>query len=146
MAMSTSSGGDEGDVPQCEINVTPLADVMLVLLIIFMITAPLMSHKVKIDLPHANPHTKKEVAANAQPIDLAVEPDGTLYWNGSQVSDFIYGARLRAAAALKPQPPMKIRAAKDTKYKVIWKVMQDAKSAGLVHVGFVTTGKTGGVP
>ena len=139
--MSMSVGENTGsDIPKAEINVTPLADVMLVLLIIFMITAPLMSHKVKVDLPRADPNTKPAVI-QVPPIDLAVEPDGTLYWNDSPVSDAVLTARLRAAASSNPQPELNIRADKTTQYKVIWKVMQEAKSAGMVHLGFITQGK-----
>ena len=139
MAMST--GDTTGsDIPKAEINVTPLADVMLVLLIIFMITAPLMSHKVKVDLPRADPNTKP-TTIQVPPIDLAVEADGTLYWNDSLVSDAVLTARLRAAASSNPQPELNIRADKATPYRVIWKVMQEAKSAGMVHLGFITQGK-----
>lgn len=139
MAMST--GDNTGsEIPKAEINVTPLADVMLVLLIIFMITAPLMSHKVKVDLPRADPNTKP-ASIEVPPIDLAVEPDGTLYWNDSQISDAVLSAKLRAAATSQPQPELNIRADKTTEYKVIWKVMQEAKSAGMVHLGFITAGK-----
>lgn len=139
MAMSMGGGGEVN----AEINVTPLADVMLVLLIIFMITAPLMSHKVKVDLPKANPDTKP-ATIQVPPIDLAVEPDGTMYWNGSQISEAVYSARLRAAASTVPQPAVNIRADKTTPYHVIWNVMQDAKKAGIVHLGFITEGKTAG--
>jgi biopolymer transport protein ExbD len=137
MSVGENTGSD---IPKAEINVTPLADVMLVLLIIFMITAPLMSHKVKVDLPRADPNTKP-ATIQVPPIDLAVEPDGTLYWNDSPVSDAVLTARLRAAAASNPQPELNIRADKTTPYKVIWKVMQEAKSAGMVHLGFITQGK-----
>ena len=139
--MSMSVGENTGsDIPKAEINVTPLADVMLVLLIIFMITAPLMSHKVKVDLPRADPNTNP-TTIQVPPIDLAVEADGTLYWNDSLVSDAVLTARLRAAASSNPQPELNIRADKTTPYRVIWKVMQDAKGAGMVHLGFITQGK-----
>jgi len=139
--MAMSLGENTGsDIPKAEINVTPLADVMLVLLIIFMITAPLMSHKVKVDLPRADPNTKP-ATIEVPPIDLAIEPDGTVYWNDSLVSDAVLSARLRSAAAGSPQPELNIRADKTTPYRVIWKVMQDAKSAGMVHLGFITQGK-----
>ncbi|HET9819838.1 MAG TPA: biopolymer transporter ExbD [Rhodanobacteraceae bacterium] len=139
--MAMSVGDNTGsDIPKAEINVTPLADVMLVLLIIFMITAPLMSHKVKVELPRADPNTKASVI-QVPPIDLAVEADGTLYWNDSEISDAVLSARLRAAATSQPQPELNIRADKTTPYKVIWKVMQEAKSAGMVHLGFITAGK-----
>lgn len=139
--MSMSTGDNTGsEIPKAEINVTPLADVMLVLLIIFMITAPLMSHKVKVDLPRADPNTKP-ASIEVPPIDLAVEPDGTLYWNDSQISDAVLSAKLRAAATSQPQPELNIRADQTTQYKVIWKVMQEAKDAGMVHLGFITAGK-----
>ena len=73
MAMST--GGNSGG-PMSEINVTPLVDVMLVLLIIFMITAPLLTHRFTVELPHANP--KKTDTAKVEPMDLAVKPDGSI--------------------------------------------------------------------
>lgn len=140
--MSMSVGDTSGtEIPKAEINVTPLADVMLVMLIIFMITAPLMSHKVKVDLPRADPATKP-TTIQVPPIDLAVEPDGSLYWNDAQVSDALFSAKLRAAAASNPQPEIDIRADKTTPYRVIKKVMQDAKDAGIVHLGFITEGKT----
>ena len=137
--MAVSLGGDSTG-PMSEINVTPLVDVMLVLLIIFMITAPLMSHKVKVDLPRADPNTKP-ASIEVPPIDLAVEPDGTVYWNDSLISDAVLSAKLRAAATSVPQPELNIRADKTTPYRVIWKVMQDAKGAGMVHLGFITQGK-----
>ena len=144
--MAMSAGDNTGsDIPRAEINVTPLADVMLVLLIIFMITAPLMSHKVKVDLPRANPETKPSVV-EVPPIDLAVEPDGTLYWNDNQISDAVLSARLRAAATVQPQPELNIRADKTTQYKIIWKVMQEAKDAGMVHIGFITQGNAKAAP
>lgn len=139
--MSMSTGDTTGtEIPKAEINVTPLADVMLVLLIIFMITAPLMSHKVKVELPRADPNTKP-TTIQVPPIDLAIEPDGTLYWNDSQISDAVLSARLRAASTSNPQPELNIRADKTTPYRVIWKVMQEAKNAGMVHLGFITAGK-----
>jgi biopolymer transport protein ExbD len=139
--MAMSLGENSGsEIPKAEINVTPLADVMLVLLIIFMITAPLMSHKVKVELPRADPNTKP-AAIEVPPIDLAVEPDGTVYWNDSLISDAVLSAKLRAAATSVPQPELNIRADKTTPYRVIWKVMQDAKGAGMVHLGFITQGK-----
>ncbi|HJU07935.1 MAG TPA: biopolymer transporter ExbD [Rhodanobacteraceae bacterium] len=134
---NTSSGG-----PMSEINVTPLVDVMLVLLIIFMITAPLMSHRIKVTLPKADPN-EKPAEVRVAPVDLAVEPDGTVYWNDAQLNEAEYKARLAVTAQQFPQPQLNIRADKTTPYKVIWMVMSDAKAAGMVHLGFVTTGKMG---
>jgi biopolymer transport protein ExbD len=143
--MAMSVGTDSGDM-RAEINVTPLADVMLVLLIIFMITAPLMSHKIKVDLPQANPNTKP-TPIKVVPIDLAIEPDGSMYWNDIPVSEPELNAKLKVAAQQVPQPELNIRADRTTTYRVIWKAMSDAKDAGMVHLGFITTGgKETGLP
>ncbi|NII10687.1 biopolymer transporter ExbD [Oleiagrimonas sp. C23AA] len=140
--MAMSSGGNGGG-PMSEINVTPLVDVMLVLLIIFMITAPLMSHKIKVQLPDANPKVTDE-AKQAQPVDLAIKEDGSAYWNDNAVSAAELKAKLAVAASQSPQPVVQIRAAKSVKYKVVRQTLQDAKAAGIVHVGFMTTGAKNG--
>ena len=133
MAFSSNSGGG----PMAEINVTPLVDVMLVLLIIFMITAPLMSHKIRIDLPQANPNVQEQNPP--EPIDLAVKETGDIYWNDELVTEAMLQAQLRVAAQKNPQPELQIRADKDTKYQLIATVMANAKSAGMVKIGFITT-------
>ena len=134
MAMSTGSGGG----PMAEINVTPLVDVMLVLLIIFMITAPLMSHKIRIDLPQANPNVQQENPP--EPIDLAIKENGDLFWKDEPVTDAILQAQLRVAAQKSPQPELQIRADKPTQWQKIATVMAEAKAAGMVKLGFMTTG------
>ncbi|HET7299707.1 MAG TPA: biopolymer transporter ExbD [Oleiagrimonas sp.] len=134
--MAMSVGNNEGGV-NAEINITPLADVMLVLLIIFMITAPLSSHKIKVTLPQANPHAEKPKKA-VPPIDLAVEKDGSLFWNDSPVTQAEMHAKLMVMAQKSPQPPLQIRADKTTRYRVIRKVLETAKGSGMVHVQFVT--------
>jgi biopolymer transport protein ExbD len=136
--MAMSSGGNSGG-PMSEINVTPLVDVMLVLLIIFMITAPLMSHKITIDLPKANPNVKDDTPV--EPMDLAVKEDGTYYLNDAQVSEAELKGQFAVAAGKAPQPELQIRADRTTQYKVVRKILGDAKDAGMVHVGFLTTGK-----
>ncbi|MFI4969011.1 MAG: ExbD/TolR family protein [Lysobacterales bacterium] len=135
--MAMSSGGSGGG-PMSEINVTPLVDVMLVLLIIFMITAPLMSHKIRIDLPQANPNTIDTTPP--EPIDLAIKENGDLFWNDEPVTDAILQAQLRVAAQKSPQPELQIRADKPTQWQKIATVMAEAKSAGMVKLGFMTTG------
>jgi biopolymer transport protein ExbD len=135
--MAMSSGGSGGG-PMAEINVTPLVDVMLVLLIIFMITAPLMSHKIRIDLPQANPNVQD--TNPPEPIDLAVKENGDLFMNDEPVTEAILQAQLRVAAQKSPQPELQIRADKTTQYQKIATVMADAKSAGMVKIGFITTG------
>ena len=134
--MAFSSGGGGGG-PMAEINVTPLVDVMLVLLIIFMITAPLMSHKIRIDLPQANPNTQE--TNPPEPIDLAVKESGDLFWNDEPVTEAIMQAQLRVAAQKSPQPELQIRADKTTQYQKIATVMANAKSAGMVKIGFITS-------
>ena len=135
MAMST---GGSGGGPMAEINVTPLVDVMLVLLIIFMITAPLMSHKIRIDLPQANPNVQE--TNPPEPIDLAIKENGELAWNDEVVTDAILQAQLRVNAQKSPQPELQIRADKLTQWQKIATVMAEAKSAGMVKIGFMTTG------
>ncbi|MFC4525619.1 biopolymer transporter ExbD [Dyella halodurans] len=136
MAMST--GGNAGG-PMSEINVTPLVDVMLVLLIIFMITAPLMSHRITVALPTANP--KVADSEPVEPMDLAVKADGTMYLSDVEVTEAELKAQFAVAAAKAPQPELQIRADKTTEYKIVKKILGDAKDQGMVHVGFITTGK-----
>jgi biopolymer transport protein ExbD len=137
MAFTSNSGGG----PMAEINVTPLVDVMLVLLIIFMITAPLMSHKIRIDLPQANPNVQEQNPP--EPIDLAVKESGEIFWNDELVTEAMLQAQLRVSAQKNPQPELQIRADKDTKYQLIATVMANAKSAGMVKIGFITTSQGG---
>jgi len=139
--MAMSSGNESGS-PMSEINVTPLVDVMLVLLIIFMITAPLMSHRIKVDLPTANPH-QQEKAPPTDIVDLAIKSDGSMYFqdNSNAITDVELKGQFAAMAGRSPQPELQIRAARDTEFKVVRKVLGEAKDSGLVHVGFMTTGK-----
>ncbi|HWU77558.1 MAG TPA: biopolymer transporter ExbD [Rhodanobacter sp.] len=135
--MAVSLGGNAGG-PMSEINVTPLVDVMLVLLIIFMITAPLMSHSITIDLPVANPKTK-DADLPTPPLDLAVKVDGSMYLNDHQVSEAELRAQFLVDAQKTPQPELQIRADKEAQFKIVKKVINDAKASGMVHVGFMTT-------
>jgi biopolymer transport protein ExbD len=134
MAFTSNSGGG----PMAEINVTPLVDVMLVLLIIFMITAPLMSHKIRIDLPQANPNVVDQ--PQPEPLDLAIKENGDLFLNDEPVTDAILQSQLRVAAQKNPQPELQIRADKPTQWQKIATVMAEAKSVGMVKLGFMTTG------
>ncbi len=142
MAFSSGSGGT--GTPMSEINVTPMVDVMLVLLIIFMITAPLMSHKIKIDLPQSTYTPPTETPP--EPIDLAVKVTGDLYWNDEHITEAMLIAQLRVAAQRTPQPELQIRADKTTEYQKIATVMGDAKNAGMVKIGFITQGQSEGGP
>ena len=133
MAFSSNSGGG----PMADINVTPLVDVMLVLLIIFMITAPLMSHKVKVELPQATLEQKPEI--EIPPITIAVTADGKTFWNDEAVNRDTLDARLAVIAQRQPQPQVDIRSDNITKYGVIHEVVQEVRRAGIRKVGFVST-------
>ena len=133
MAFST---GDSGG-PMAEINVTPLVDVMLVLLIIFMITAPLMSHKVKVDLPEATLDKISQEAPPVPPITLAVEDSGKIYWNDEPVTKELLESRLSIEAQKTPQPQINVRGDKTTKYRIVSEVVQIAQAQGMRKVGFV---------
>jgi biopolymer transport protein ExbD len=134
MAFSSNSSGGG---PMADINVTPLVDVMLVLLIIFMITAPLMSHKVKVELPQATLEKKPEITI--PPITLAVTANGKIYWNDEAVSRDALDARLAILAQRTPQPQVDVRADNITKYGVIAEVVKQVRMAGIRKVGFVST-------
>ena len=140
MAMTT---GDTAG-PMSEINVTPMADVMLVLLIVFMITAPLAQHKVKVEIPNAN--LTVEATKTVGSMDLAMKEDGSLYLDDALIGTAELKARLSVAAQQSPQPELQIRAANTIEFSQIWEVMSLAKSVGIVHLGFITTGdsKKGG--
>jgi biopolymer transport protein ExbD len=133
--MAFSSGGGGGVM--AEINVTPLVDVMLVLLIIFMITAPLAAHKIKIELPIASLAKPPDDVGN-QPITLSIKENGELYWNDEPITEATLQAQLRVAAQRTPQPELQLRADKETEYQLISSVMADAKNAGMVKLGFIT--------
>jgi biopolymer transport protein ExbD len=137
--MAFSSGNDSGG-PMAEINVTPLVDVMLVLLIIFIITAPLMQHKVKVELPKANLDQKENPSGpKTPPITLAVTEDGKLYWNDEPVTKEILESRLSSAAQLTPQPSLNLRGDRTTKMRTINEVTKIAQDQGMLDIGFVAT-------
>ena len=120
-----------------EINVTPLVDVMLVLLIIFMITAPLMSHKVQVELPEANLDTRDQLAPEVPPITLAITQDGKLFWNDEPVTTQLLESRLSVEAQKTPQPQINVRGDKTTKYRTVKDVVEIAQKQGMRKVGFV---------
>ncbi|MBB1088666.1 biopolymer transporter ExbD [Lysobacter sp. SG-8] len=133
--MAMSSGGSGGAM--ADINVTPLVDVMLVLLIIFMITAPLMTHKVKVDLPEANLE-KKQDPLDTAPITVAIQDDGSLFWNDEPVTQEMLESRLSVEAQKVPQPQVNVRGDKTTRYRIVDEVVKTAQAQGMRKVGFVT--------
>ena len=136
MAFST---GNESGGPMSEINVTPLVDVMLVLLIIFMITAPLMSHKIKVELPQANLDHRDEKIPPAPPVTVTIKEDGELYWNDAPITKELLESQLSVEAQKTPQPAVNLRGDKTTKYRSIREVVDMAQAQGIRKVGYVAT-------
>jgi biopolymer transport protein ExbD len=136
MAFST---GNESGGPMSEINVTPLVDVMLVLLIIFMITAPLMSHKIKVELPQANLDHRDEKVPPAPPVTVTIKEDGSLYWNDAPITKDLLESQLSVEAQKTPQPAVNLRGDKTTKYRSIREVVDIAQAQGIRKVGYVAT-------
>src|SRR5574337_525060 len=132
MAFGTQDDADEG---MNEINMTPLVDVMLVLLIIFIITVPVMKHAVPVDLPRAS--NEREVV-KPETIRLSVTADGKYHWNESSISDAELEPRLQAEARKDPQPDLHIRGDKDVRYERVAQAMSAAQRAGVRKIGFVT--------
>ena len=128
-----SKAGDSP--PMAEINMIPLIDVMLVLLVIFIITAPLLTHAVKIELPKASSQPN---ITKPQNIQLGIKAAGEVYWNGEVVDKTTLAARMAGAAKLDPQPEIHLRADRTTEYQKVAEVMAAAARAGLVKIGFVT--------
>ncbi|HEY9131085.1 MAG TPA: biopolymer transporter ExbD [Dyella sp.] len=133
--MAFSSGNSKG--PMADINVTPLVDVMLVLLIIFMITAPMLTHKVKIDLPQPNPNIVNPDNP-PEPVRLKIDQSGALYWNDTPVNEDGLKAQfsLLGAKPVAEQSEVQINADDAVAYEVVARVLSDAKSYGLTKIGF----------
>jgi biopolymer transport protein ExbD len=130
-----SMNDDDSNEALADINMIPLIDVMLVLLVIFIVTAPLLTHAVKMDLPKASSSANLTKPDNVQ---LAIDGDGRVYWNGEVVVATVLDQRLQAAAALTPQPELHLRADRGTPYEKVADVMSASARAGLTRIGFVT--------
>ena len=128
-------GNGASNQPLAEINMVPLIDVMLVLLIIFMVTAPLLTHAVKVDLPKASsaPNLIKRDS-----VQLAIDVGGRVYWNGEMIDSAHFAERLSAAAALQPQPELHLHAERTTPYEKVAQVMSEAARHGISRIGFIT--------
>ena len=126
---------DDTDEVMNEINMTPLVDVMLVLLIIFIITVPVMKHSVNIDLPRASSEAQ---TIPPETVRLTVDAQGTYYLNDVKVEDGDLVPRFRAAAAQDPQPELHIRGDRASRYERVAQAMAAAQQAGLRKIGFVT--------
>ncbi|MYN43560.1 biopolymer transporter ExbD [Pseudoduganella sp. FT93W] len=124
--------------PMADINVTPMVDVMLVLLVIFILSAPMLSNAVKLELPSADAGASSQQAAT---VLLAIDGAGQIYWNNDPVDSAALETRLEQAATLSPQPELQLRADKNTRYEVVAQVMAAAQQQGLSKLGFVTAPK-----
>jgi biopolymer transport protein ExbD len=134
MSMSVGSGG-EGE-PMMEINTTPLIDVMLVLLIMFIITLPVMTHAVKLDMPRPN-QAQKPPEEIVEPINLEIDFDGSLIWNGSQVDMSALEGYFRTESGKQPQPELHVRPNRRANYDTVAKVLAIAQRNGMQRIGFV---------
>ncbi|SNT00640.1 outer membrane transport energization protein ExbD [Noviherbaspirillum humi] len=132
--MSFHPQGQDDEV-MSEINMTPLVDVMLVLLIIFIITVPVINNAVKIDLPRAAAQQNDVKPAH---VDLAIDADGSMTWNGAALTEDALKARVEDAAAQQPQPELHLRADRKTPYEKVAQVMAAAQAGGLGKIGFIT--------
>jgi biopolymer transport protein ExbD len=125
--------------PMAEINMVPLIDVMLVLLVIFIVTAPLLTHAVKLDLPQVSAQVNPPVPNK---VEFAIDASGALFWNGEAVSRAEAASRFQAAGQLQPQPEIHLRADQAVAYRHVAQTLADAARAGLAKVGFVSEPET----
>lgn len=121
--------------PMAEINVVPLVDVMLVLLVVFIITAPLLTNAIKIDLPKASSNIN---ITKPDHIEFGIREDGDLFWNGEKVEQDSLHAHFLLEAKKQPQPELHIRADAQARYELVAQVMSSAAKAGITRIGFVT--------
>src|SRR3954454_9310121 len=134
--MKLNAPPPEDERAMSDINTTPLVDVMLVLLIVFMITIPVITHTVPVDLPKVRNEALKTKPEN---INLSINKDGQVFWNTSLVPDKASLLnRLKEAAVLQPQPEVHVRADQTTRYEHVGRVILDAQRAGMLKVAFIT--------
>jgi len=134
MAFGGFNKGGES-TPMAEINMIPLIDVMLVLLVIFIITAPLLTNAVKIDLPTAS---SSPTITKPDHHDLAINAAGTIYWDGVAVERPQLIEKLREAGKQQPQPEIHLRADRTTQYQVIDDILSESAKAGVTRIGFIS--------
>ncbi len=136
MAMS---GGNSGGGPMADINVTPLVDVMLVLLIIFMVTTPLMNHKTQVELPRADlaKDKKEQPGPGPSPITISMTEKGDLFFNDQPVTRDKLESELSVAAQRTPQPKLNLRADRTTKLQLVDEITRLAQAQGMLDIGYV---------
>ena len=133
MAFSTGGGGNA----MADINVTPLVDVMLVLLIIFMVTAPIMSYEIPVDLPQPSNKTPENLVEPPPPIRLRIDESGQLFWDNSQLPKSALLPSLMVESTRDPQPTLEIETNPNVRYEVLAEVLATAKHANMIKIGFV---------
>ena len=126
---------DDSDEVMNEINMTPLVDVMLVLLIIFIITIPVMKHSVNVDLPRASNQPEN---IKPETVNLSIDAQGQYHWNAQPITDEALLEQLQAEGAKDPQPDLHIRGDKNVRYERVAQAMAAAQRAGIRKIGFVT--------
>ena len=136
--LDSSSGSSDGDDVMNEINMTPMVDIMLVLLIIFIITVPVLKHAVNVDLPRA---TNTPQTIKPETVTLSVDADGGYFLNQTRVSDTELAVQLQQAAAQNPPPDLHIRGDKAVRYERVARAMAAAQQAGVKKIGFITEPK-----
>jgi biopolymer transport protein ExbD len=132
--MGMSAGSADGE-PMMEINTTPLIDVMLVLLIMFIITIPVMTHAVKLDMPQKTPPTDNPVQPEV--IDIEIDFDGTILWNGTPSTQAQVEGYFRSESQKSPVPELHVRPNRRAKYEVVANVLAAAQRNGITKIGFV---------
>ncbi|TNJ33334.1 ExbD/TolR family protein [Arenimonas terrae] len=137
MAFTSNSGGG----PMADINVTPLVDVMLVLLIIFMVTAPALSYQIQVDLPQRTTNPPPQPKDPPEPIRLRIEAGGTVTWNNSPIPLSVLQSSLEVEAERSIQPTLEIETDPDAQYETLAKVLSRAKNSGMEKIAFVDPGQ-----
>jgi biopolymer transport protein ExbD len=137
MAFTSSSGAG----PMADINVTPLVDVMLVLLIIFMVTAPALSYQIQVDLPQRTINPPPQPKDPPEPIRLRIEAGGTVTWNNSPIPISVLQSSLEGEAQRTVQPTLEIETDPDAQYEMLAKVLSRAKNSGMQKIAFVDPGQ-----
>ena len=136
MAMNLGQSNDGEDDIVSTINTTPLVDVMLVLLIIFLITIPVVTHTIPLELPKVSNQPRQTKPEN---INISVSKDGGIYWNEQNVADTTaLVEKLKKVAIVKPQPEVQIRGDGDARYESVGKVVFACQRAGILKIGFIT--------
>ena len=135
MAFASFDKSRAAGAPMAEINMVPLIDVMLVLLVIFIVTAPLLTHAVKLELPKASSQPN---LAQPEKIEFAIDAAGRRWWNGERLERAQAAARFAAEGAKQPQPEIHLRADSAVAYGLVAETLADAAKAGLTRIGFVT--------